>query len=136
MAATLLLSALGSAQAAGLFDAPLFSSGMILQRGAPSGLTPPLPPAASPATHPRPCAPGAGTKLWGANATGPVTVTVSTGAKATSAAPTEGGAWSVSLPNVDVAMTSTVTASDGKTTDTLTDVAWGEVLLCGGQSNM
>ena len=37
---------------------------------------------------------------------------------------------------MDVAATSTVTATDGKTTDTLTDVAWGEVLLCGGQSNM
>ena len=102
----------------------------------PQTLTPPAPCPHNPPTHPRPCAPGAGTRLWGANATGPVTVTVSTGAKATSAAPTEGGAWSVSLPNVDVAATSTVTATDGKTTDTLTDVAWGEVLLCGGQSNM
>jgi hypothetical protein len=83
---------------------------------------------------------GAGTRLWGANATGPVTVTVSTGgakrAKATSAAPAAGGAWSVSLPAVAAAQTSTVTIPDGQTTDTLSDVAWGDVLLCGGQSNM
>ena len=42
----------------------------------------------------------------------------------------------VTLPNLDAALTSTVAATDGKTTDTLTDVAIGDVLLCGGQSNM
>ena len=58
------------------------------------------------------------------------------GAKATSSAPGPGGSWMVTLPNMDAALTSTVTATDGKTTDTLTDVAIGDVLLCGGQSNM
>ena len=101
------LAALGTSVEAKLFDAPLFSSGMILQRGE-------------------------GTRVWGANATGKVTVTVTGGIKATSQAPGPGGSWMVSLPNMAAALTSTVTATDGKTTDTLTDVAIGDVLLCGG----
>lgn len=99
-----------------LFSAPLFSSGMILQRGA-------------------------GTRIWGAGAAGPVTVTVKTAAgtlaTAVSTAPAAtGGAWSVSMPAVGAQNATTVTATDGKATETLVDVAWGEVLLCGGQSNM
>ncbi len=107
--ATLLLCtlALGRAEAQ-LFDAPLFSSGMILQRGE-------------------------GTRVWGTNAAGPVTVTVSGGIKATSGQPSRPhGSWIVSLPNMAAALTSTVAATDGNTTDTLTDVAIGDVLLCGG----
>jgi len=39
----------------------------------------------------------------------------------------------VTLPNLDVALTTTVAATDGKTTQTLTDVAIGDVILCGGR---
>jgi hypothetical protein len=70
--------------------------------------------------------------MWGANATGPVTVTVGA-AKATSPSPGPGGSWMVTLPNLDVALTTTVAATDGKTTQTLTDVAIGDVILCGGR---
>ena len=101
-----LVASLGSAEAQ-RFAAPLFSSGMILQRGE-------------------------GTRVWGANATGPVTVTVTGGITASSGKPGPGGSWMVSLPNMEAALTSTVTATDGKATDTLTDVAIGDVLLCGG----
>ena len=96
------------------FSTPLFSSGMILQRGA-------------------------GTRLWGAGAAGPVTVTVKVGgstlATAVSTPPT-GGAWSVSMPAVAAQNSTTVTAADGNTTSSLVDVAWGEVLLCGGQRSV
>eukprot|EP01051_Picozoa_sp_SAG22_P009109 SAG22_NODE_736_length_7533_cov_9.168281_1_plen_398_part_00 len=100
-----------AAAAAGLVDSPLFSSGMILQRGS-------------------------GAKIWGSNATAAVKVTVSGGAAATSPAPGPGGAWIVSLPLLAAAESATVTVTDGVTTETLTDVAIGDVLLCGGQSNM
>ena len=109
---TLFVIARGSSAA--LFSTPLFSSGMILQRGA-------------------------GTRLWGAGAAGPVTVTVKVGgstlATAVSTPPT-GGAWSVSMPAVAAQNSTTVTAADGNTTSSLVDVAWGEVLLCGGQRSV
>ena len=101
-----------------LFQRPLFSSGMILQRGA-------------------------GTRIWGTtNATAAVTVTVTDGstgavlASVKSAGPS-GGKWMVTVAaGVDATMNSTVTATDGVAVDSLADVAWGDVLLCGGQSNM
>ena len=107
------------------FSTPLFSSGMILQRGA-------------------------GTRLWGAGAAGPVTVTVKVGgstlATAVSTPPTGPrctshpsktcGVWSVSMPAVAAQNSTTVTAADGNTTSSLVDVAWGEVLLCGGQRSV
>ena len=110
---------------AALFSTPLFSSGMILQRGA-------------------------GTRLWGAGAAGPVTVTVKVGgstlATAVSTPPTGPrctshpsktcGMWSVSMPAVAAQNSTTVTAADGNTTSSLVDVAWGEVLLCGGQRSV
>lgn len=87
-----------------------------------------------------PCAlTGTGTRVWGVNATAAVTVTIAYGAKVvkgTSVAPGAGGSWMVTLPAMEAALTSTVTATDGKTTDRLLDVAVGDVLLCGGQSNM
>lgn len=84
---------------------------------------------------------GAGTRVFGTDASGPVkvTVTVATGSPpitATSAPPGPKGDWVVTLPLVAAANSSTVSATDGAHTDTLHDVAWGDVLLCGGQSNM
>ena len=42
------------------------------------------------------------------------------------------GRWIATLPEIDAAHTSTVTATDGINIDILNDVAWGDVLLCGG----
>lgn len=107
-------AAAGGRAAGALFQRPQFGPGMILQRGA-------------------------GTRLFGNGATAAVKVTVAvngaTVAEATSGAPVS-GRWVVSLPSVAAAASSTVVATDGASTDTLTDVAWGDVLLCGGQSNM
>ena len=104
------------------FHAPLFASGMILQRDAP-------------------------TKIWGnsTNLDDAVTVyvldadgeTVLSNATAQSDHAT--GAWvaTLPLPGVPAKPTTQVMAmdSDGNTAY-LESVAWGDVLLCGGQSNM
>jgi len=104
--------------AAGLvaFHRPLFADGMILQRGA-------------------------GARVWGDKATGPVTVVVAAPngtrlARATSGLPGAGGGWQLVLPAVAASGSTTVTATDGHGTATLAGVAFGDVLLCGGQSNM
>ena len=108
------------------FDTPLFSDGMILQRDA-------------------------ATKVWGVGAKPGATVTVtvkpaSAGSGGggdrslalSTAAATAGddGAWTTTLTPVAAAASTTVTATDGAATATLRDVAFGDVLLCGGQSNM
>ena len=46
------------------------------------------------------------------------------------------GAWSVQLPATEASMGRTITVSDGTTTVSMTNVAFGDVYLCSGQSNM
>ena len=96
-----------------LFQRPQFGDGMILQRGT-------------------------DTLVFGYNAAAPVTVKVEingTETHAVSGSPdaANNGRWIATLPNIKAAHSSTVTATDGKVTDTLNDVAWGDVLLCGGK---
>jgi hypothetical protein len=94
----------------------LFAPGMILQRG--------------------------GAKVWGAGAAPSSTVTVSVGPSSGVAAGTAvaqvkaspSGDWMAVVTAV-AAQSVTLKASDGTHTATLTDVAIGDVVLCGGQSN-
>ena len=96
----------------------LFADGMILQRGS-------------------------NTAVWGEGAKPRSTVTVSVGtttadvvgAIATTTADVVGG-WRVVLPTVEAAESTTLSVTDGESNATLRDVAFGDVLLCGGQSNM
>ena len=46
------------------------------------------------------------------------------------------GTWSVQLPATDASFNHTITVSDGNRTVTLSNVAFGDVYLCSGQSNM
>lgn len=91
----------------------LFSDGMILQRG----------------DH---------TVVWGEGARASAQVTVRVGGVANPASTTAeaNGTWKVVLPSVAAMASTNVTATDGDTSVTLSDVAFGDVLLCGGQSNM
>ena len=93
----------------------LFASGMILQRG--------------------------GAKVWGTGAAPSATVTVSvfpspskaaTASAQVQASPS--GEWMAVL-RAAAATSATLKASDGTHTATLADVAIGDVILCGGQSN-
>lgn len=72
--------------------------------------------------------------IWGSAEDG-TTVTVSIGS-VTASAETTGGRWSVLLPGLPAGGPYTLSAEDGTSTITLTDVMLGEVWLCGGQSNM
>lgn len=93
--------------------AGLFADGMILQRGS-------------------------STKVWGEGAKPRSTVTVaiaSTASVATATAATD-GTWLVVLPPVSATESTTLTATNGASTAVVHDVAFGDVLLCGGQSNM
>ena len=90
-----------------------------------------------------------GAKVWGAGAAPSSTVTVSVvpssgeaAAAAAAAAPTAvaqvkaspSGDWMAVVTAV-AAQSVTLKASDGTHTATLADVAIGDVVLCGGQSN-
>ena len=96
-----------------LFQRPQFGNGMILQRGT-------------------------GTLVFGYNAAAPIHLKIvfnnNTETSAISNAPdaANNGRWIATLPEIDAAHTSTVTATDGINIDILNDVAWGDVLLCGG----
>ena len=126
-----------------VFDAPLFSDGMILQRGD-------------------------ATMVWGKNATPGATVTVTVSSRLRKCArtrvralPCQGpdpraagqvsyadgqvsgagsgkaaadGTWNATVSGLKASKTSSVTASDASSSATLNDVAVGDVLLCGGQS--
>jgi len=100
----------------GLVFAEPFGDGMILQRGE-------------------------STRIWGASASPgsrvKVTVSGSDGliAKAHTTADSA-GAWELSLPAVAASWSVTVAAADDVSKVELHDVAFGDVLLCGGQSNM
>ena len=103
------------------FAAPLFGEGMLLQRGA-------------------------GTRVWGTGATPGATVTVSLAAPGAAAAAANasttaqaGGNWSVTLPAIAAAHSATLSATDSSTAHGSTvqlTVAVGDLILCGGQSNM
>eukprot|EP00036_Acanthoecidae_sp_10tr_P013724 CAMPEP_0206288726 /NCGR_PEP_ID=MMETSP0106_2-20121207/1760_1 /ASSEMBLY_ACC=CAM_ASM_000206 /TAXON_ID=81532 /ORGANISM="Acanthoeca-like sp., Strain 10tr" /LENGTH=598 /DNA_ID=CAMNT_0053719279 /DNA_START=1 /DNA_END=1797 /DNA_ORIENTATION=+ len=99
------------------FASPLFDDGMILQRGN-------------------------RTALWGHGAhAGQVTVTIDPGPSGATVTAkglaVNNGSWSVVLSGLVAAQTATVTATDAAGHKaSLTDVAIGDVLLCGGQSNM
>ena len=98
------------------FHEPLFTDGMILQRDAAA-------------------------KVWGSGAAAGSQVHVSVkrdgdglqlSAAYTTASAT--GNWSVSMPHVPASNSTTLTVTDGKHTVSLKDVAFGDVLLCGGQA--
>ena len=82
----------------------------------------------------------AATKVWGTGAKAGAQVKVSVNAPANDNLETAttlaagDGSWSTTL-NVSATLTATLTATDGASTATLKDVAFGDVLLCGGQSN-
>ena len=114
----LVLSALRLSSAAtgavgGLTFNSVFAPGMLLQRGG-------------------------STKIWGYGAIPNGTVRISidglTSAGVSVATPT--GDWQVTLPTLVETNSTSLHAADGHTTAVLTDVAIGELLLCGGQSNM
>ena len=72
--------------------------------------------------------------IWGTAPEGSL-VTVSIG-HVSAAAETVGGRWEAVLPPLPAGGPYTLTATDGETELTLSDVMLGEVWLCGGQSNM
>ena len=91
----------------------LFSSNMVLQRSPHQAL------------------------MWGWASTGAtVTVTLDDGSNVNSTAAGSDGRWTAQLPAQSVSFDRTITVSDGSTTLTLSNVAFGDVYLCGGQSNM
>ena len=93
----------------------MFSSNMVLQRTIPGGV---------------------GTRMWGQGVVGStVTVTVQSH-PAVSATVDSDGNWEVTLPSKDATIASEIVVSDGTTTLTLSNVAWGDVYFCSGQSNM
>jgi hypothetical protein len=94
-------------------SAGLFGEGMILQRGD-------------------------NTRVWGSGAKAGATVKVTVGgaAQSATAAAQASGSWEVTLPSTAATASTTLTASDGTSNVTLRDVAFGDVILCGGQSNM
>ena len=81
---------------------------------------------------------GAGTKVWGSGARpgSAVTVTVGGVAAAGRTTATAAGDWLCTLPTLPAMAATALRASDGAASAALADVAVGEVLLCGGQSNM
>ena len=91
----------------------LFADGMLLQRGE-------------------------ATVIWGVGATAGATVTVSvhgvTGVGTTTAE--KSGEWRATLPPVGAMESTSLSVSDGTSSATLRDVAFGDLILCGGQSNM
>ena len=91
----------------------LFANGMILQRGA-------------------------STVVWGRGAAPASTVTVTVGGvtKVSTTIAGPAGEWNATLPRVGAMDSTSLSASDGTSTTTLQDVAFGDVVLCGGQSNM
>jgi hypothetical protein len=98
------------------FADPLFTDGMLLQRGT-------------------------GTRIWGSGAEPHSTVTVSL---LTAGGPTanassvagSGGNWTVVLPPIAAAKAATLSVSDGIASAQLSEVAVGDLILCGGQSNV
>ena len=102
--------------------APLFGEGMILQRAEAGG-------------------DGGGTAVWGSGATPhtsvivTIAVTGGTTTRATAPAAADGN-WTVLLPGLVAAAHARLDVSDGASTFALSDVAIGDVILCGGQSNM
>lgn len=114
-----MLAALLPAAATELRFAPQFGDGMLLQRGQPLA-------------------------VWGSGAAPGSAVTVSLAlldGKRVSAAKTAaspGGNWTVTLPAAHEAIETVIltAAEAGGASVSLSDVALGELLLCGGQSNM
>ena len=74
--------------------------------------------------------------MWGYGEQGR-TVTVALDGKAVAASKVDAsGNWSVQLPATEASTDHTITASDGTSNVTLLNVAFGDVYLCSGQSNM
>ena len=118
VASTVLLASTAVAAGSPSFAAPLFADGMILQRGST-------------------------TQVWGAGAAAGAAVTVTVGsgpsAKTATSTATATGSWQATLPDTPATLSTTlsVRASGSSSAATsLRDVAFGDVLLCGGQSNM
>ena len=105
-----------ASQSSGLrFDA-VFGDGMLLQRSQPVSIW------------------GSGA-IPGADVNVVLTVPGTPGATASTVAGPAGN-WTVSLPGVPEALSSALSVTSGSSTTTLKDIAVGELLLCGGQSNM
>ena len=74
--------------------------------------------------------------MWGYSEPGR-TITVQLDSNnVTSTTVTSVGSWSVKLPATEASFNRTIGVSDGNATVTLTNVAFGDVYLCSGQSNM
>lgn len=103
-----------AATAGGLqFHSPLFTDGMLLQRGT-------------------------GTMVWGSGGSPLAVVKISLtpiGGNAVVANTTVGtnGNWSLPMPTLVAAKSATLEADDGETSTSLKNVAVGDLLLCGGQ---
>ena len=74
--------------------------------------------------------------VWGWGEPGATVTVMVDGVMGGSAVVSAGSDWQVELPAHDAATNTTLTFSDGTSTITLTNVAWGDVYYCGGQSNM
>ena len=74
--------------------------------------------------------------MWGYGVPG-TTVTVRLDGNSVATAIVNGDSdWKVTLPATDASFNRNISASDGTTTVNLTNVAFGDVYLCSGQSNM
>ena len=74
--------------------------------------------------------------VWGWGVPGSSVTAQVNGTAVGSATVTEAGTWKVQLPPYQTALNTVISVSDGTTTLTLSNVAFGDVYLCSGQSNM
>ena len=74
--------------------------------------------------------------VWGTGDAGTTVTTKIDGSAMACTIVSANGTWSVQLPATSASFNHTISASDGTTTITLSDVAFGDVYLCSGQSNM
>ena len=74
-------------------------------------------------------------RIWGeATPSSPVTITLDSTSYSTFTSPT--GSWLISLPPHPASPSHTLTITGDSTTITLTNIAFGDVYYCSGQSNM
>jgi sialate O-acetylesterase len=85
------------------------------------------------------------TEVWGTGAAGGAEVKVTAGAdvevydrvkRVATTTASANGDWTATLLNIPATMSTTLAVNDGTSSTKLTDVAFGDVIVCGGQSNM
>ena len=79
---------------------------------------------------------GESTKIWGSGAVPKTAVHVTVDGVTCVGVSTSTGDWICTLPTLQATENASAQATDGHSTVTLHDLAIGELLLCGGQSNM